>query len=42
MALLRRLSPSVGEFFRTVSGITSEEGLNRLLAEKGAEGTTPQ
>jgi hypothetical protein len=37
MTTLRDLSPSVGEFVRTVSGITSAEDLDRLLAEKSAE-----
>jgi hypothetical protein len=41
MTALRDLSPSVGEFVHTVSGITSEEDLDRLLAEKGAEPSTP-
>jgi hypothetical protein len=41
MAELRQLSPSVGEFLRSVSGITSEEELDRLLAQKQAEAPTP-
>ncbi len=34
LSTLRSLSPSVGEFVRTVSGITSEADLDRLLADK--------
>jgi len=33
MMELRQLSPSLGEFLRAVSGITSEEDLDRLLAQ---------
>jgi len=36
MTELRQLSPSVGEFLRAVSGITSEEELDSLLAQAGA------
>jgi hypothetical protein len=41
MVVLRDLSPSVGEFVRAVSGISSEEDLERLLAERTAEAPTP-
>jgi hypothetical protein len=36
MTELRRLSPSVGDFLRAVSGITSERELDSLLAHAGA------
>ena len=36
MTQLRQLSPSVGEFLRAVSGITSEGELDSLLAQAGA------
>lgn len=38
---LRRLSPSLGEFIRTVAQITSEADLDRLLAEKARALTPP-
>jgi len=41
MLELRRLSPSLGDFVRSVAGITSEEELDRLLAERAVEILTP-
>jgi hypothetical protein len=41
MQELRRLSPSVGDFIRSVAEITSEADLDRLLAERGGESLTP-
>jgi hypothetical protein len=41
MQELRRLSPSLGDFIRSVAEITSEEDLDRLLAERSAESLTP-
>jgi len=41
MLELQRLSPSLGDFIRSVAEITSEEELDRLLAEKAAESLTP-
>ena len=41
MQELRRLSPSLGDFIRSVAEITSEEDLDRLLAERAVEGLTP-
>ena len=41
MTELRQLSPSLGEFLRAVSGITSEEGLDRLLARSQGQALTP-
>jgi len=41
MLELRRLSPSLGDFVRSVAEITSEEELDRLLAERAVEGLTP-
>jgi len=41
MLELRRLSPSLGDFVRSVAEITSEEELDRLLAERAAEDLTP-
>jgi hypothetical protein len=41
MQELRRLSPSLGDFIRSVAEITSEEELDRLLAERAAESLTP-
>ena len=41
MTQLRQLSPSLGEFLRAVSGITSEEGLDRLLAQRQEQAPTP-
>jgi hypothetical protein len=38
---LRRLSPSLGDFIRSVAEITSEEELDRLLAERALETLTP-
>jgi len=39
MTELRQLSPSLGDFLRAVSGITSEEELDRLLTQ--SQGQTP-
>jgi hypothetical protein len=41
MLELRLLSPSLGDFVRSVAGITSEEELDRLLAERAVEILTP-
>ena len=41
MTELRQLSPSVGEFLRAVSGITSEEELDGLLARRQGQTVTP-
>ena len=41
MLELRRLNPSLGDFIRSVAEITSEEELDRLLAERAAEIPTP-
>ncbi|KPK21480.1 MAG: hypothetical protein AMJ76_02525 [Dehalococcoidia bacterium SM23_28_1] len=41
MLELRRLSPSLGDFIRSAAEITSEEELDRLLAEREAESLTP-
>jgi hypothetical protein len=41
MQELRRLSPSLGDFIRSVADITSEEQLDRLLAEREIESLTP-
>jgi hypothetical protein len=41
MTELRQLSPSVGEFLRAVSGITSEEELDGLLARSQEQAVTP-
>jgi len=41
MLELRRLNPSLGDFIRTVAEITSEEELDRLLAERAVESLTP-
>jgi len=41
MLELRRLSPSLGGFVRSVAEITSEEELDRLLAERVVEMLTP-
>jgi hypothetical protein len=41
MQELRRLSPSLGDFIRSVAEITSEEDLDRLLAERQVESLTP-
>jgi len=41
MTQLRQLSPSLGEFLRAVSGITSEGGLDRLLAQSQGQTLTP-
>jgi len=41
MLELQRLSPSLGDFIRSVAEITSEEELDRLLAEKAVESLTP-
>jgi len=41
MQELRRLSPSLGDFIRSVAKITSEEELDRLLAERAVESLTP-
>jgi hypothetical protein len=38
---LRRLSPSLGDFIRSVAEITSEEELDRLLTERAVETLTP-
>ena len=41
MQELRQLSPSLGDFIRSVAEITSEEDLDRLLAEREVESLTP-
>ena len=41
MLELRRLSPSLGDFIRSVAEITSEQELDRLLAERAVETLTP-
>jgi len=41
MLALQRLSPSLGDFIRSVAGITSEEELDRLLAERAIGSLTP-
>jgi hypothetical protein len=41
MTELRRLSPSLGDFLRAVSGITSEEELDRLLTQSQEQVVTP-
>ncbi len=41
MTQLRQLSPSVGDFVRAVSRITSEQGLDRLLAQRATPTVTP-
>jgi hypothetical protein len=41
MQELRQLSPSLGDFIRSVAEITSEEELDRLLAERAIETLTP-
>jgi len=41
MQELRRLSPSLGDFIRSVAEITSEEELDRLLAERAVDSLTP-
>ncbi|HJX61547.1 MAG TPA: hypothetical protein VJ578_03155 [Dehalococcoidia bacterium] len=41
MTELRQLSPSVGDFLRAVSGITSEEELDRLLTQSQERVVTP-
>jgi hypothetical protein len=41
MVALQRLSPSLGDFIRSVAGITSEEELDRLLAERAIGSLTP-
>jgi len=41
MLELRGLSPSLGDFIRSVAEITSEEGLDRLLAERTVGSLTP-
>jgi hypothetical protein len=41
MIELRQLSPSLGDFLRAVSGITSEEELDRLLARSQEQALTP-
>jgi hypothetical protein len=41
MLALRRLSPSLGDFMRSVAEITGEEELDRLLAERVVEMLTP-
>jgi hypothetical protein len=40
MTELRQLSPSLGDFLRAVSGITSEEELDRLLARSQGQALT--
>jgi hypothetical protein len=40
MLALQRLSPSLGDFIRSVAGITSEEELDRLLVERAAGSLT--
>jgi hypothetical protein len=41
MLELRRLSPSLGDFIQSVAEITSEEDLDRLLAERAVGSLTP-
>jgi hypothetical protein len=41
MTELRQLSPSLGEFLRAVSGITSEQELDRLLAQSQGQALIP-
>jgi hypothetical protein len=41
MLALQRLSPSLGDFIRSVAEITSEEELDRLLVERAAGSLTP-
>jgi len=41
MLALQRLSPSLGDFIRSVAEITSEEELDRLLAERAVGSLTP-
>jgi len=41
MTELRQLSPSLGDFLRAVSGITSEEELDRLLTQSQEQVVTP-
>lgn len=41
MMELRQLSPSLGEFLRAVSAITSEEELDALLAQRQGQALTP-
>lgn len=41
MLELRLLNPSLGDFIRSVAEITSEEELDRLLAERAVETLTP-
>ena len=41
MAELRKDSPSLGEFLRAISGITSERGLDGLLARSQGQTLTP-
>jgi hypothetical protein len=41
MLELQRLSPSLGDFIRSVAEITSEEELDRLLAQRAVESLTP-
>jgi hypothetical protein len=41
MLALQRLSPSLGDFIRSVAEITSEEELERLLAERAGGSLTP-
>jgi len=41
MLALQRLSPSLGDFIRSVAEITSEEELDRLLAERAIGSLTP-
>ena len=41
MVMLQRLSPSLGDYIRSVAGITSEEELDRLLAERAIGSLTP-
>jgi hypothetical protein len=41
MLELRQLNPSLGDFIRSVADITSEEELDRLLAERALEILTP-
>jgi hypothetical protein len=41
MLALRQLNPSLGDFIQSVADITSEEELDRLLAERALEILTP-
>ena len=41
MLALQRLSPSLGDFIRSVAEITSEQELDRLLAERAIGSLTP-